>query len=128
MKLYHGSNMAISEINLAKCRPYRDFGTGFYLTIYADQARRMAARVVRLYGGIPTVSIFDYDKKDTSELNVRIFDKPSVEWAHFVMNNRDRNFEDIASTECNLDAKYDIVVGPVANDDMALLFRQYSKI
>ena len=26
---------------------------------------------------------------------------------------------------CNKDNKYDIVVGPVADDNMALLFRQY---
>ncbi|MBR1393256.1 MAG: DUF3990 domain-containing protein, partial [Ruminococcus sp.] len=25
----------------------------------------------------------------------------------------------------NLDNKYDIVIGPIANDDMAVLFRQY---
>ena len=30
MKLYHGSNTKIDSINLAMCRPYKDFGTGFY--------------------------------------------------------------------------------------------------
>lgn len=28
--------------------------------------------------------------------------------------------------ECNLDCKYDLVIGPIANDDLALLFRQFS--
>ena len=32
MRLYHGSNIAIDSINLAMCRPYKDFGKGFYLT------------------------------------------------------------------------------------------------
>lgn len=32
MILYHGSNVAIDKIDLAKCRPYKDFGKGFYLT------------------------------------------------------------------------------------------------
>lgn len=27
MRLYHGSNTDIKEINLALCRPYKDFGT-----------------------------------------------------------------------------------------------------
>lgn len=28
---------------------------------------------------------------------------------------------------CNFDFKYDIVMGPIANDDLAMLFREYSK-
>lgn len=32
---------------------------------------------------------------------------------------------DFSDPECNLDNKYDIVIGPIADDDMALLFRQY---
>ena len=35
-------------------------------------------------------------------------------------------FSNISDLECNLDNKYDIVVGPVANDDLVLLFRQFS--
>ena len=47
------------------------------------------------------------------------------EWAKFVMNNRSRIFTNVKDTLCNKDNKYDIVIGPVADDDMALLFRQY---
>jgi len=32
MILFHGSNVPVREINLSKCRPYKDFGRGFYLT------------------------------------------------------------------------------------------------
>ncbi|WP_428863329.1 DUF3990 domain-containing protein [Clostridium sediminicola] len=32
MKLYHGSNTIITTIDLEKCRPYKDFGKGFYCT------------------------------------------------------------------------------------------------
>lgn len=78
MRLYHGSNVVIESINLAMCRPYKDFGI------------------------------------QTTE-----------EWAKFVMNNRNRTFTDEANTLCNKDNKYDIVIGPVADDNMALLFRQY---
>ena len=51
----------------------------------------------------------------------------SEEWATFVMNNRNRHFLDIKDEACNLDCKYDIVVGPVANDDLAVLFREYRR-
>lgn len=29
MKLYHGSNMVIEQIDLSKCKPYKDFGQDF---------------------------------------------------------------------------------------------------
>ena len=96
MILYHGSNLDIASINLNMCRPYKDFGKGFYLTSMEEQARKMAHRV----------SITE-------------------EWAAFVMNNRNRKFTDIESKLCNLDCKYDIVTGPVANDDLAMLLREY---
>ena len=37
MLLYHGSNMAIVDIGLRICRPYKDFGRGFYLTTIETQ-------------------------------------------------------------------------------------------
>lgn len=33
MILYHGTNCSIDKIDLNKCRPYKDFGKGFYLTM-----------------------------------------------------------------------------------------------
>jgi hypothetical protein len=123
--LYHGSNQIVSVIDFAKCRPYKDFGRGFYLTIYTDQAKRMADRTVNIYGGSSVVSIFEYDEDTASGLNIRTFDGATAEWACFVMNNRNKFFKDIASMDCNTDAKYDIVVGPVANDDMVTLFREF---
>ncbi|EPY6431401.1 DUF3990 domain-containing protein [Clostridium sporogenes] len=45
----------------------------------------------------------------------------------FVLNNRDRSFKEINSINCNIDNKYDIVAGPVADDDLALLFRTFTR-
>ena len=128
MKLYHGSNVEIDSINLAMCRPYKDFGRGFYLTSMKEQAQKMAQRVSRIYGGEPYVMeyIFHEEKLKEIELNTRIFEGPSKEWALFVINNRNRDYQDINSIECNHDNKYDLVIGPVADDDLALLFRQFS--
>lgn len=110
------------------CRPYKDFGRGFYLTELTDQAEKMAKRVAKIYGGAPIVNVYEITDNfwKTEELNVRKFsDAPSEEWARFVMNNRSRSFTDNSSPECNLDNKYDIVIGHVADDDMSMLFRQY---
>jgi hypothetical protein len=41
MRLYHGSNMKLSYIDLGKCRPYKDFGQGFYCTALSEQAESL---------------------------------------------------------------------------------------
>ena len=128
MILYHGSNIKVTEIDLAKCRLYKDFGQGFYLTDLREQASQMAQRVVKLYGGKPWVSAFSFDKEMLTKSDIKslAFDKPSKDWALFVLNNRNRKFKDIGDHLCNQDNKYDIVTGPVANDDIAYLFRTFS--
>ena len=50
MILYHGSNLKINEIDLSKCKPYKDFGQGFYCTTIKKQAEFMAERVVKRQG------------------------------------------------------------------------------
>ena len=42
-----------------------------------------------------------------------------------MINNRSKTFTDFGSRDCNFDYKYDIVAGPIADDDMTVLFRQY---
>ncbi len=128
MVLYHGSNIDVKTIDLAMCRPYKDFGKGFYLTEIKEQAEKMANRVARIFGGYPVVNYFEIEDNfwNNTELNIKNFGKETSEaWARFVMNNRKRNNLDYASLDCNLDNKYDVVIGPIANDDMAVLFRQF---
>lgn len=128
MRLYHGSNLDIKEIKLAMCRPYKDFGQGFYLTVIREQAENMARRVAMLYGGEAVLNQYDLDEKSLmgKDLKIKNFgEKTSEEWARFVKNNRNRKFTDVSSPESNIDNKYDIVIGPIANDAMAILFRQY---
>ena len=129
MKLYHGSNMIISTVDLEKCRPYKDFGKGFYCTDIEEQAYLMAKRVGKIYGGNSIVNEFDFndDIYNSNELNIKRFEAPTEEWAIFVLNNRDRKLTNIKSLNCNNDNKYDLVVGPVADDDVALLFRTFTR-
>ena len=129
MKLYHGSNLKIATVDLSKCRPYKDFGQGFYLTDLPEQAQKMAQRVARIYGGTPVVTCFELDMDEimNAQLSIRTFDVPDKTWAMFVMNNRSRAMINPSSLECNLNNQYDVVIGPVANDDLALLFRQFEE-
>ena len=128
MRLYHGSNTGINSINLAMCRPYKDFGIGFYLTDIREQAERMAVRVAKIYGGSPVLNVFDIqdDFRELPGIKIKDFgEQTTEEWARFVMNNRNHSFDNIEDILCNQDNKYDIVIGPVADDTIARLLRLY---
>ncbi len=50
MKLYHGSNTDIQQIDFAKSKPNKDFGKGFYLTADKRQARQLAEQRALFFG------------------------------------------------------------------------------
>ncbi len=128
MILYHGSNIEIMEIDLNKCKPYKDFGRGFYLTTLKEQAARMAKNRAALYDGSPIITVFEVEDEIMylSELNTKTFPaNPTVEWARFIVNNRSKEFNDIESIDCNIDCKYDVVFGPVADDAVAATIRRF---
>ncbi len=121
MKLYHGTNTEIKSIDLSKCKPFKDFGKGFYLTEIELQAVQMARRTAQVFGGEAQVATFEFDMHRASEdgtLNIKCFNEPDKEWALFILNNRSRtrNFNG---------HDYDIVIGPVADDTIATLFRNF---
>ena len=122
MILYHGSNVAIENIDLAKCRPYKDFDKGFYLTDIPRQAERMAARTAKIFGGEPILTSFEFDLDSAvnESLKIKVFNSPNEEWTHFVMANRDINVDQPSH-------HYDIVIGPVADDTIARLLRMFTE-
>ncbi|MDR0904455.1 MAG: DUF3990 domain-containing protein [Ruminococcus sp.] len=128
MELYHGSNIVVSEIDLNKCRPNKDFGRGFYLTEIKEQANLMALRTANRFGGTAHTSVFNLDERifDDESLNRLIFTSADNDWATFVMNNRlyGSNINDKLN---NKDNKYDFVYGSVADDDLMFLFREYKR-
>lgn len=113
MILYHGSNIEEQSIDLSKSNVGKDFGCGFYLTEDYGQAERMANRRVRIYGGEPIVSSFEYDRTsaEASGLAIKEFSSYTNEWADFILANRGND----SRTQIH---KYDIVYGPIANDDV----------
>ena len=119
MRLYHGSNMAFRDVDLSVCRPNKDFGQGFYLAPDRIAAERMAKRTVRRFGGKAYLMIYEFDEAALVDVPVKRFPQPSEEWAMFVMSKRSQQ---VAATDHNRDNRYGMVVGPVANDDLALFF------
>lgn len=127
MILYHGSNLKINKIDLSKCKPYKDFGKGFYCTTIKNKLILWYKELLKCKDGIKTVNIFELDEKifNDKDINIKRFEKPSKEWETFILNNRDKNYKFLTSKECNIDNKYDLVIGPVADDDIIVLFRTF---
>jgi len=125
MIVYHGSNIEILNVQLEKCNKYKDFGQGFYVTTLEEQAERMAKRTVARSGGASIVTIFDFDETELKYLNYKEFKEVDNQWALFIINNRNRFFENFSDDLSNHDNKYDVVSGAVANDDIATTFALY---
>lgn len=119
MILYHGSNVDIESIDLSRSSVGKDFGCGFYLTANKQQAERMGNRRARLYGGEMVVSSFEFDEKAAREADMHIkdFESYSKEWADFVLANRKND----TRTQIH---DFDIVHGPIANDDVGYQIRR----
>jgi len=121
MKLYHGSNVKIEEIDLSKGRRGKDFGKGFYLSDDLNQARLMAKRVAERRGhGQPLITTYNFDESILSGdlLKVKIFADYTTEWAEFILKNR-KNSSDVNIHD------YDLVIGPIANDVVGIQLTRY---
>ncbi len=80
-RLYHGSNVAIEQIDLSLSKRGKDFGQGFYLNVNPDQAMAMAVRTTRLLNqGQLTLSCFEFDIDVATRLGlaIKIFPHYSV--------------------------------------------------
>lgn len=109
MKVYHGSYALITEVDLSKGEPQRDFGKGFYVTKYLLQAEFWAFRKgIRAHSeGVITEFEFDENAYTDSKFNILRFETYSNEWFDFVVKNRKSR---------DLMHNYDMIEGPVADD------------
>lgn len=122
MKLYHGSNKVIEQIDLSYSKVGKDFGCGFYLSPTLGQAGELAKRKTEQIGeGIPTVTTFEFDDSllESEELSVLRFETYSKEWAEFVLMNRKNR------TRISVHS-FDIVIGPIANDTVGYQIRRFT--
>lgn len=107
MMVYHGTATDFSTIDLMESRGHRDFGRGFYTTTIFDQAAAWAKNVFTRYGGAGQfVKVYALEALDG--LKVKRFEGMSREWLDFVKENRVKG---------GVQHDYDVVIGPVANDN-----------
>lgn len=109
MILFHGSNVSVQAPRIIVSNHTLDFGPGFYTTSNLPQAVKWAkVQTLRRRCGSPTVTIYEYSLERASQLRVKRFTGADGEWLHYVSENRKGNY---------VGPKFDIVIGPVANDN-----------
>jgi len=110
MVLYHGSYLTVESPNLALSRKNLDFGIGFYTTENKNQAVAFAEKVmIRKDQKRQSVSIYEFDSEAAAALDILRFSNPGRLWLDFVHQNRRGAYKG---------KTYDLVIGPVANDDV----------
>ena len=119
MILYHGSNMEVREPKLLASKRLLDFGTGFYLTSDYGQAKKWAVRTTaRREEGAPVISVFSFEETEVEILKTLTFESANKEWLRYISMNR---------TDKSAGDSYDIVIGPVANDQAIRTVNNYLK-
>ncbi|MDR0692540.1 MAG: DUF3990 domain-containing protein [Prevotellaceae bacterium] len=120
MKVYHGSYMAIDNIDFSYCHKKRDFGKGFYVTKILTQAEYWATRKGEDNDTDGIVTEFDFDEYFFKEEDFKVlrFDGYNGNWLDFIVLNRTNRNDKQAHD-------YDIIEGPVADDDIATRVYDY---
>jgi len=119
MRVFHGSNVRVDTIDLAKSGDFKDFGKGFYVTKIRKHAHQRAIQIAKENGGKAVITEFKYYElyPERAGLSIKRFNI-SKEWVEFVMMNRDR---EIAQPTHN----FDIIEGPIANDKITRQIQKY---
>ncbi len=100
-RIFHGSNVIVTEPQIVINGHYKDFGYGFYCTNIEKQAKRWALTK----RGASVVNTYIY--KPNAELNMCIFPEMTEEWLQFVVDCRR-----------GIEHNYDVVEGPMADDQI----------
>lgn len=119
--LYHGSNVKVTNIDLSKSKPGKDFGKGFYLNPNLEQAIELANAKADFLGGEPIISAFELNDEEIKKgrFKVKTFPDYNEEWANFVLQNRKNRSDE----QCH---DYDIVIGPIADDRVGVQIRRFA--
>lgn len=101
MRIFHGTNIVVTNPEVRVTGFTKDFGFGFYCTKIERQAQRWAISKRNPH----IVCVYEYEP--TANLNIKTFPQMSDEWLDFV-----------ASCRKGIVHSYDIVEGPMADDEV----------
>lgn len=121
--LYHGTDTVFEVPDATVGREGMDFGRGFYLTPNVETARKMATRISKFSGKSPVVLKFAFDETAARQNGI-VQDFPAMDrrWVHFILANR---LGDDTALEHNIDLRYPIVHGHIADDRLMQIIDDY---
>lgn len=108
MIVYHGTTEIIEKPDVKYSKRYLDFGKGFYLTSFEEQAKKWAFRKSLRQGKCAVVNVYEL-KDDLKDYRVLNFQQENEQWLDFVCSCRKGE---------EINQEYDIIIGSVANDDV----------
>jgi hypothetical protein len=125
--LYHGSINLFNAIDVARGKPFKDFGIGFYTSPSEEHARNLSlrnkaieeARVKKVGEGVDVKAwlyVYEFDLLNLKKLEIKEFKSAGKEWMRFVVQNR--------ASEKQIH-NYDVVIGPTANDNTRVAIRAF---
>lgn len=105
--VYHGTVSDFTNIDLRKSHDRRDFGKGFYTTVLENQSKEWGYRL-SLRTREKSYYVYKYEFIPNDKLKIKRFNTLSRDWLEFIKNNRIKG---------GLQHTYDVVIGPVADDN-----------
>ena len=137
MTLYHGSYTAVEKPDLSfpQIRDKTDFGKGFYLTPFREQAERFCKRFIKKNGSA-VVSSYEFlpelDETIPREIEALKFIPHDENWENYIIqlgvivttlefksyNEEWLKFIVDCRAGKRVDMEWDLIIGGVANDDV----------
>ena len=122
---YHGTDIISAKsiydtqkIDVRKGARNTDFGQGFYVTDDFERAKKWAYRKAFLRNSKPAIVTIIFDEEGANAIIEKFAD--DLRWGRFVINNRNgiKYFNSLPFKDNNLDARYDITFGRIADIDV----------
>lgn len=133
MILFHGTDIEsarniVVRISLNYGSKSVDFGPGFYATPSEKAAYNWAMRKAEIRNKSAAIVLVEFDDELADNLIVRF--NNDLRWGQFVINNRNgyNYIKAISNKEHNLDAKYDITYGRIADYDVTEVAKRLARL
>lgn len=108
MIVFHGSSLEVNKPEILYSKAFLDFGKGFYVTTFQNQAEKWALRKAVRQKKSAIVNVYDL-QNDLKGYKVLSFKSENEKWLDFVCECRKGS---------ELNKEYDIIIGNVADDDV----------